>query len=260
MLAGRLPRTASEIALGRATLDELGLGVGSLVRFSVGAGDLAGDGPTPTRRMRVVGETLAPIFGEGDVGEVGVVTFPGLEAAGGDTTPQFVLVQVRDEHRADDLRSIRRDYTEEIITDTVPARIVNLHRVRRLPLLGLAVAGFLGTIVLGYSLAITARARAHELAVLRALGLASRRVRGVLACQGAVLGALVLVIGFPAGLVLGVAAWNRLADGLGVDAGAVFSPWLAVLVPASLLVAVGASILPARRARRAPVADVLRVE
>jgi hypothetical protein len=259
MLSGRLPETASEIALGRAALDDLGVAVGDVVRFSVAGGDLGGGERTRPRRMRVVGETLAPIFGESDVGEVGLVTFAGVEAAGGDPTPKFVLVRVRGDDEAD-LVAIHREYTEEIITDTVPARIVNLQRVRRLPLLGMLVAGFLGTVVLVYTLAVSARARSRELAVLRALGLSARRVGAVLAWQGAVLGAGILVIGLPLGWLLGVAAWNRVADGLGVDTGAVVQPWVWLCVPAALVVAMGAALVSARRARRLPVAELLRVE
>jgi putative ABC transport system permease protein len=258
ILAGRLPQTSTEVALGSAVLDDLGVEVGDVVRFSVAGTELAGSDRAPTRRMRVVGEALPPVFGEADIGDAGLVTFAGLEAAGGDVTPNYVLVNLRDDDAG--LAAIRRDYTEEMVTDTVPARIVNLHRVRRLPVLGLVVAGLLGTVVLAYTLAITARARSNELAVLRSLGLASRRVRAVLAWQGTVLGFGVLVIGLPLGLLLGVAVWNRVADGLGVDAGAIVSPWLLLLVPLALLVAVGASILPARRARRLPVAELVRVE
>jgi putative ABC transport system permease protein len=259
ILAGRLPQTSSEVALGSAVLTDLGVRVGDVVRFSVAGTELAGGERAPTRRMRVVGETLLPVFGEADIGDAGLVTYGGLAAAGGDVSPNYVLVTLRQDG-PDGLAAMRRDYTEEMVTDTVPARIVNLQRVVRLPVIGLLVAGLLGTVVLAYTLAITARARLRELAVLRALGLASRRLGAVLAWQGAVLGLGVLVIGFPLGLLLGVAVWNRVAESLGVDVGAVVSPWLALVVPASLLVAAGASILPARRARRAPVADVLRAE
>jgi hypothetical protein len=69
-----------------------------------------------------------------------------------------------------------------------------------------------------------------------------------------------LLLGIPLGLVLGVAVWNRVADDMGVAAGAVVPPFVALLVPLALFVAVVAALLPARRARRAPVADLLRAE
>jgi hypothetical protein len=260
VISGRLPETATELALGRAVLDDLGIDIGSVVDFTVAEGEFDTGGRTPSRRMRVVGEVLAPIFGESDVSDVGVITLAGVAAAGGDAAEQFVLTRLRDGPRDAQLRALRRDYTEEIITDAIPARIVNLHRVRRLPLVGIGVAGVLGTIVLVYTLAISARARSRELAIMRALGLPSSRLRRVLVWQGGVLTAGMLLIGLPIGLVLGVAAWNRVADGLGVATNAVIPPLVFVLVPLALLVAVVASVLPARRAARTSVSALLRTE
>lgn len=260
VISGRLPETATEVALGRVTLDELGIDVGSTVTFSVEGGEFEGDRRPTSRRMRVVGVALSRIFGESDLGEIGVITLAGVRAAGGKTGLQLVAVDVAGADRMATLRSIRADYTEDIDIDAVPARIVNLQRVRRLPLIGLGLAGLLGTILLVYTLAISARARTRELAVMRTLGLASRRVSGVLAWQGIVLALGMLVIGVPIGLVLGAAAWSAVASDLGVRTTAVFSPLIAALVPMALLVAVAASLYPARRARRAPVAEVLRVE
>jgi hypothetical protein len=260
VIAGRIPETASEIALGRGTLDALGVDVDSTVTFSVAGGEFQTDQrPTP-RRMRVVGVALSPIFGEAELGEAGIITLDGVESAGGDRGAQFVLVDLKQAHRSTVLSSIDRDYTEEIVTDAVAARIVNLHRVRRLPLLGLLLAGFLGTILLVYTLTISARARMHELAVLRALGLRSKRVRAVLTWQGALLAVGMLVIGIPVGLLAGSAIWNAVADDLGVADAVVLSPLILLLVPLALVVAIVASLYPSRRARRAPVATALRVE
>jgi hypothetical protein len=50
------------------------------------------------------------------------------------------------------------------------------------------------------------------------------------------------------------------ADGLGVREGAVITPLVILLGPLALAVAVGASIVPARRVRRAPVAALLHSE
>jgi predicted lysophospholipase L1 biosynthesis ABC-type transport system permease subunit len=209
--------------------------------------------------MRVVGEALAPIFGEADLGDVGLVTLAGLEAAGGKSDRQLFLVTLKDRSPGT-LRSFDNAYTEEIATDVIAARIVNLHRVRRLPLIGLLLAGLLGTMLLAYTLTLSARARSRELAVMRTLGLPSKRVRRILAWEGALLGTGMLVIGIPIGLVAGSALWNVVADDLGVHDVAIITPLLFLLVPLTLLVAIGASLYPARRARRAPVAEVLRVE
>ena len=131
--------------------------------------------------------------------------------------------------------ALRADYSQELLTDTVPARIVNLHRVRGLPLIGVLLAGLLGTIVLVSTLTISARARGRELAVMRALGLPSRRIRSVLGWQGVILAACMLVVGIPIGLGVGIWGWHQVASGLGVSS--------AVSVPAARLRA---------RAARAP--------
>jgi hypothetical protein len=258
IVRGRLPRTASEIALGRAFLDKIGAHIGSIVGLSVVGGEFDGRGKRRTQRMRVVGEALPPIFGEADIGDAGIVTDGGIRAAGGVVTPHYVLADLRAGRSG--AAALRRDYTQELVTDTIPARIVNLHGVRGLPELGVGIAGLLGTIVLVSTLGISARARAREVAVLRSLGLPARRLRSVLGWQGLVLGAGMLLVGIPVGLGIGIAFWRRIADGLGVGPDVTIPPLVVVLVPVLLLVAGGASILLARRARRAPVSDLLRVE
>jgi hypothetical protein len=210
--------------------------------------------------MKVVGEALSPVFGESDIGKVGVVTLDGVAAAGGDDTPQYELVRFKGGATHANVTALDRDYTEEIATDAVAARIVNLHRVRGLPLIGIAVAGLMGLFVLIYALAVSVRARMRDLAVLRAIGLPARRIRRVLAWQGGVLGVGIVIIGVPAGLLLGSALWRRVADGLGVQRGAVVAPILLLLVPLTVLVAIGASLYPGRRASRESITTLLRAE
>jgi putative ABC transport system permease protein len=69
-----------------------------------------------------------------------------------------------------------------------------------------------------------------------------------------------LVFGLPLGIAAGAAVWRNVADDLGVDSSLVFAPLLLLLVPAALAVAVLASLGPARRARRLPVATLLNGE
>jgi putative ABC transport system permease protein len=118
----------------------------------------------------------------------------------------------------------------------------------------------MGTFLVAYSLAVSARGRRKELAILRALGLSSRRVGRVLAAESLVLVGLMLVIGVPAGLLAGAAAWRPVVQSLGFSTFVVIPPTLMVLLPLALAVAVAASIMPARRARREPVAVPLRAE
>lgn len=262
VVAGRLPETAGEIALGPGTMADLGVEIGSTITMAIDNGEFQRDGKEPVPvKLRVVGTSLAPSMGgDADFGYVSLVTLDAIAAAGGKATPQILLVDLRGGRAPASYAALDRSYQEEIATDSVPARVGNLHRIRRLPLVGLLLAGLLGTLLLLYTLAVSARARAHELAVMRALGLTSRRVRRVLAWEGGVLGAAIVLLGIPVGLVLGIAVWNAVASDLGVAHDATVTPWISALAVLAPLVAVGASLLPARRAGRERVATLLRVE
>jgi putative ABC transport system permease protein len=118
----------------------------------------------------------------------------------------------------------------------------------------------MGTMLLIYTPAVAARSRAHELAITRALGMPSRRLRRVLAWQGAVLATAIVIIGVPIGLVLGFPAWNAVAKDLGVVHTATVTSVIGLAIPLALLVGVAASLPPARRALRHPAAPLLHVE
>jgi ABC-type lipoprotein release transport system permease subunit len=70
-----------------------------------------------------------------------------------------------------------------------------------------------------------------------------------------------LVLGIPAGLVIGRSAWAIVARRLGID-DHIPVPWLAITlaVPAALVVANVIAAIPGRRAARIRPAAVLRSE
>jgi hypothetical protein len=260
IVSGRLPQSPAEIAIGARLLRRLDKGVGDNVSFSVADGEFDTGEKTTDLDMRIVGVALPPIFGEADLGESAVVTLDAIAEAGGNSDPHLVLARFAGDDPQAVAGQLDRDLTQEVMTDTTPARIVNLHRVRLLPLLGIALAGIVGTTILAYTLAIGVRARARELSVLRALGLAPRRLRRVLASQGVALTSAMLLIGLPLGVVVGSLYWRDLANQLGVANRPVATPLIVLLVPASLLIAIVASLASARRARRQRVASHLRAE
>jgi ABC-type lipoprotein release transport system permease subunit len=259
VVSGRLPSSPSEIAIAGPLLRRLGLDVGDNVAFSVADSEFDLGQPTTDLDLTIVGTTLVPILGEADMGESAIVTLDAIDAAGGNSEPHLVLARLGGEARAT-AAELDRDLTQEILTDSTPARVVNLHRVQALPILGAVLAGVLGTIILVSAIALSVRSRRLDLSVLRALGLAPRRLGRVLAWQGIALAATTLVIGVPLGLLAGSLLWANVADQLGVRDDPVVTPLLVLLVPASLLVAVVASLSSARRARRLPVATMLRAE
>ena len=55
-----------------------------------------------------------------------------------------------------------REFSEEMITDVVPSQIVNLHRVRKAPELGIAMAVVLALVVLVSTVLASVRANARS--------------------------------------------------------------------------------------------------
>ena len=166
-------------------------------------------------------------------------------------------------HRGGSVRTIaaiNREYTEDITTDLIPARVLNFHRVRSLPLIGLAVAGTIALFVLVYAVALGIRIRSRDLAILRALGLPARRVRRVLAWFGTLLAAGIVAIGIPIGLLLGIAIWRRIATNNGMHHATTVSPYLWLAVPLTFAVAVLGTLVPGGRAVRQDVNALLRPE
>jgi ABC-type antimicrobial peptide transport system permease subunit len=78
--------------------------------------------------------------------------------------------------------------------------------------------------------------------------------------QGIALALAITVIGTPLGLLLGTLFWRLIADSFGVRPSPVIPAAVALLVPAAIAMGVAASVVPARRARRADVARLLRAE
>src|SRR5439155_6972342 len=132
-----------------------------------------------------------------------------------------------------DARGLAREYTPEIVLDNVPARVVNLHRVRSLPLVGALLAALFGTVLLAYTLAVSVRRRIHQLGVLRALGMNARRIGRVLVWQGIALALAITLIGLPLGVGVGAVFWRTFAHGLGIATRAVFPASLLLLIPAA---------------------------
>ena len=93
------------------------------------------------------------------------------------------------------------------------------------------------------------------------MGFTSRQVRWSVQVQSVTTTAAALVIGVPAGVVIGRLLWRAFADQLGVvpDPASAWAP-LSLLVLGGLALAAVAAVVPARRvASSSPGAD-LRVE
>jgi len=149
------------------------------------------------------------------------VTFDAVADAQGQAQPRFVLARVAGPDKQATVDAITADYTSEMATNVIPSRVATLHRVLPLLLLGGLLAGVLGAVLIGYTLAVSTRARRRELALLRALGLSTRHVTGILAWQGMILALAITLIGIPLGLLAGSLLWRYVEHGLAVFLGPV---------------------------------------
>jgi len=254
MLDGREPRSAGEIALGRATLRRLGRRLGDAVPV---------EGPRGRRPLRIVGEVLLPGASSDLTMSTGaLLTVDGLRAVQPEGWPDQFLVEYApgaDGQAA--YASLRRDFGPTVLRAVTPDEVENLRRVSGLPLLLAGLLAVLGAATLGHLLVTSVRRRRRDLAVLKTLGFVRGQVSATVAWQATTLAVVALLAGLPLGVAAGRWAWVLVNRGLGSPAGPV-TPALIVLavVPATILLANLVAALPARAAAATRPAVVLRSE
>jgi ABC-type lipoprotein release transport system permease subunit len=121
--------------------------------------------------------------------------------------------------------------------------------------------GSLALVAVAHVLVTSVRRRRRELAVLKTLGFTRPQVRATVAWQATTLAAVGLLVGIPAGLIVGSLVWRAVAEGLGVAGGASIQPLTVLLaVPVVIVLANLAAYLPARSAAQTRPAIALRAE
>jgi putative ABC transport system permease protein len=123
------------------------------------------------------------------------------------------------------------------------------------------IALFVGSFVIANSLSITIAQRTRELATLRMIGASRRQVLGSIVVEALVMGVVASLVGLFLGLLLARGLF-RLFDVVGFtlpNTGLVFETRTAVVaLLAGILVTLGASLRPARRATRVPPIAAVR--
>jgi predicted lysophospholipase L1 biosynthesis ABC-type transport system permease subunit len=260
MVDGRLPRGNHEVALGPATLDDLGKHVGDRVVLHRGA-DRAS--------YRIAGTILFP---EGDFSyDEGVaMSVRGAarlvdDVAATSNVHQIEFAWAEGVNAARANRKLEAEgftiFSSADAPALVPARVTNLGEVERVPRYLAAFLGVLALVTLGHALATSARRRARETATLRALGFTRRASAAVLMVQAATIVLVALLVGVPLGLLLGDRIWTVIADGANVVVLTV-APVLAVglFVGAVAVLAAVATASPVWRTMRARPGEALRAE
>jgi hypothetical protein len=253
VVAGRAPRSPGEVALGSDLLDGARRAVGDTVRVDAEGGHA---------RYRIVGRVVMPGIGDPQpLAGSAVMTVGGLERVGGAADSYTLVGAAPDADRAQLVRHLRRASDIAPLAAEVPAEIERLRQIDGLPIAIAALTASVALVALAYTLVVSVRRRARDLAVLKTLGFTRGQVRTAVAWQATVLMGIGLVIGGILGLVVGRAVWHAVADGLGVASGTtVPAVAFVLLVPVALLLANLVAAVPARTAARTPPAVVLRSE
>jgi predicted lysophospholipase L1 biosynthesis ABC-type transport system permease subunit len=246
MLSGRSPADAApEVALGPRLAARLDRRIGDEVVIGGQSLRVVGIGLGPTRQNERLGDsllvaptTLATLVEGPATLDAMVRTAPGTVDA---VRARFVGAELDAPSQPDDV--------EHVVA------------LGRLPETVGAVLGLLFLAVLAHALASTARRRAADVAVLRAVGFTSRQVAGSVLAPAAVVVAVGVVGGIPLGLATGRLLWWALAHDSGV-ATDLARPWTAVAAVAAATLAAGLVVAarPARRATRLDLGALLRTE
>jgi hypothetical protein len=261
VITGRLPTEADEIVLGARTLASLHAHLGSTLSAQVERSRRA--------RVTVVGTALFPTLSDQlGLGNGALVTAAGLRRTLGPVPPppaDHLFVRFRTDAPPNTM-TVLSDRVERVggvaaLPVQRPTDLVNFGRVQSLPIVLASILSALAALTMAHLLVTSIRRHRTELAVLRAIGCAPNQVRRTVSVQATTLAVLALALAVPLGLLAGRWVWHVFAHGLGISAAA-SAPTLAlaILVPATIVVANLMSYLPARAAARASIASILRTE
>jgi hypothetical protein len=273
ILSGHGLASRTEIVVGPATLAQLHKHVGDTVTLTDRV-----DKPTT---LTVVGTTTLPAITQ----NAGAGT--GALVATSDIAPKLlnlqdapilgpsaVLVRLRPGVASSaglrSLEAINADINRVPLTSGLgggvvgalrPTEIVNFRSMGTTPAVFAAALSLGAIAALGLTLAASVRRRRRELALLKSLGFTRRQLAASIAWQATTAATVGIVLGIPAGLVLGARLWLAFAHSINVV------PEVTVSITTMALIAVGAlvfailvAVLPGGTAARTPTAVVLRSE
>jgi len=268
---GRVPTGSDEIALGRITMRRAGAHLGSQVRV-FRARDEGEDPNTelPSKLYTVVGRVVVPgFFFEGH--EPGVGAALTKEAAAAiqqvNSSEEFSYlvrfapgVDVEDVRRGPHGAAIDPNIYF-VVPQLSPADLGTIQGVSEIPVVLAALLAAMGAATMIHVLVTSVRRRRRELAMLKTLGFVRGQTRATVAWQTTTMAVIALVVGIPGGIAAGRWGWQLFAEQLAVlpepivPLGAI-----AIIAPATLVLANLIAAVPARTAARTRPALVLRSE
>ncbi|MGH9246035.1 MAG: FtsX-like permease family protein [Acidimicrobiales bacterium] len=260
VLTGRAPAAPDEIVLGPRTLRALGVEVGDVV-------DVRVPGVTDPAAMRVVGTAVFPPVSESaQLGTGGLIVPEAVAALDPSEADDLPGVTLRFAPGVDPQAVLagleaRLDYELFPIEPAQPGDIVSFGRVEAMPLVLGGILAAISAATLVHLLVSAVRRRRRDLAVLKTLGFVRRQVAGTVAWQATTVVVVGMLLGVPAGVIVGRWTWTLLAESLGVVARAeVPLLALAVAAAAAVVLANAIAIVPSQMAARTPAAADLGPE
>jgi ABC-type lipoprotein release transport system permease subunit len=254
IVAGRQPERDGEVALGATTMRELHVGVGDVVKVKVAT-------HAPTDQLTVVGRA---VFNDGSELEAGIgalVTDTYYTASTGAIDPSQLELRLRPGADPQAAFAPFAQVGANVFPPTPPATVRNIARVRWLPWVLALLVGVLAVGALTHALITSVRAHRRELAVLRSLGFTPRQTATAVWWESLAIAVAGILIGVPAGMVVGRWGWRLLADQIGIPPQPA-TPWLWTTVAVALIVmlAFAVAVWPGRRAANVPPGLALRAE
>ena len=142
-----------------------------------------------------------------------------------------------------------------------PSVILNLDRVRSIPVLVAATLSLLAVLSLGHQLVVSAGQRTRDIGVLKALGADRASVSIVVHLQAMLFTAAAAAVAVPLGVIAGQSVYRLVADDIGARPDAtVPGRYIAAAIILPVIIANVVAVLPARTARRLRPAMYLNQE
>ena len=258
--AGRAPAGRDEAVLGADLAEQVGIDVGDSFQI---------DTPRGSEQMTMVGELVFP--GVDHLGGHMVLTPDGINALLAGCPPDaedlscsmpFVDLGIRYRPGAD-----RAEVSERLAESGLsleepdpPSEVNNLEQIGATPWLLAGFLAVLGLAGLAHALIVGTWRQRHDMAVTRVLGLRPGQAAAVVRWQAVILAGLGTVAGLFVGAVVGRLLWRRIATSIGAIVSVDLSPWVLVLVPATVVAALLIGLPAAYRAARRRPVDALRAE
>ena len=157
--------------------------------------------------------------------------------------------------------SLESDFGGTVLRQLPSEDVINLQSVDHLPTLLAGLVVLMGVATVGNLLVSSVRQRRRDFAILKTLGFVRRQLMLVIAWQATSFSILALLIGLPLGVIGGRWSWILVASGIG-SVSPPFVPVLAiaVVVPATLLIANFTAAWPGLKAARIAPAVEMRTE